>query len=183
MKRLIALMALAGTLAACSDLPTPTEQATLSVRTQSFTQSGNPNGRLYMFWPVQDAFCGMWDTQEQLLFVNCSASFRPEGSGVFSVTYWAEDKILNHTGKAAVYGPTRYPAVLADAYAHLGISPLPDGQMPLCDWNLREYPDAYTTWDLSTMVCTTNWRYTISASGKARAHVIFDPAHTYDPFP
>lgn len=182
MKRLITMLALAGLATACSDNPTQPESATLAVRTLSYTESGNPNGRLKFFWPTADGMCTVWDTEGILVVVNCY-NFVPAGDKVFGFTLWADDKILNPSGRAVVFGPTNYPPSLVANYAlYFGVGPK-GGVMPLCDWNLREYPDAYSTWDLSTLLCTTNWSYTISASGTARMHALFDPAHTYDPYP
>lgn len=186
MKQLLTVLALAALATACTDIPTQPESATLAVRTLSYTESGNPNGRLRLFWPTADGMCGMWDAQDQLITMNCVNNYTPDASGVYGFTIWADGKVSNETGKAVVYGPTHYPAFLPDLYLAIfgpAGSLRPDGLMPLCDWNLRQYPDAYTTWDLSTVLCTTNWSYTISASGKARMHALFDPAHTYDPYP
>lgn len=182
MKRLITVLALAGLVTACSDNPTQPESAVLAFRTQSFTESGNPNGRLKLFWPAADGMCTVWDAEGNLVVVNCY-NFYPANDKVFGFTLWADEKILNPSGRAVVFGPTNYPQTVVDIYAnYFGIHPR-NGQMPLCDWNLRDYPDAYSTWDLSTVLCTTNWSFTISASGKARMHALFDPAHTYDPYP
>jgi hypothetical protein len=177
------LLALAGLVTACSDIPTQPESATLAVQMRSFTQSGNDNGRVRLFWPAEDGMCTMWDTEGSLVVMNCANNYPPLASGVFGFTIYADGKILNPTGRAVVYGPTNYPPSFAEIYAtYFGVSPK-DGLMPLCDWNLRVYPNAYFDWDLSTLLCTTNWSYTISASGKARMHALFDPAHTYDPYP
>ena len=182
MRSLLSLLAVAGLVTACGDTPTQPESARPAVRTRAFTESGNPNGRLRLFWPQADDFCGAWDAEGAPVYVNCSNFYTPN-SEIYGFTIWADDKILNSTGRAVVFGPTHYPSFLTEIYeTYYGITPR-NGLMPLCDWNLRLYPDAYDTWDLSTMLCTTNWSYTISASGKARMHALFDPAHTYDPYP
>ncbi len=183
MKRTLALIAVVGGILACADTPTVPESATLASRTQHFTQTGNDHGRLRLFWPAADGMCTMWDAQGEIVVMNCVNSYPPSAAGTFGFTIWADGKTLNTTGRAAVYGPTNYPAFLPEMYAmYFGVGPR-NGEMPLCDWNLRDYPDAYQTWDLTTLKCTTNWSYTISASGKARMHALFDPAHTYSPYP
>ncbi len=183
MKRLITMLALAGLVTACSDNPTQPESATLVRRSSNFTQSGNENGRIRFFWPAADQACTMWDAEGQIVFMNCTNFYPPNADGVFGFRMESDGKILNPTGKAAQFGPTNYPPFLLEMYGmYFGVG-LHDGQMPLCDWDLSKYPNAYTDWDLSTLWCTTNWSYTISASGRATMHALFDQAHTFDPYP
>jgi hypothetical protein len=48
-----------------------------------------------------------------------------------------------------------------------------DGKMPVCDYNYATDPEE-TTW-----ICTTNWHYTISASGEGQMIEVADPAHSF----
>jgi len=81
----------------------------------------------------------------------------------------------NYAGKAVHFGPTNHTASMQAMYYDLseGLVTLVDGKMPVCDYNLATDPEQ-TTW-----ICTTNWHYTISASGEGRMTQVADPAHSF----
>jgi hypothetical protein len=81
--------------------------------------------------------------------------------------------IYNPTGRALHFGPTHYPQAMADFYkSFFDVEPV-DGQMPMCDYNVLTDPS------LEWLICSTNWHYTISASGQGTLIWIVDPGHSW----
>lgn len=180
MQKRIAVLALAVLLSACSESITPPESVRLIARGPQAVAGGNGVGSLHFRFDAGQAACNLWDTDEALWWVDCKITITESGGMGWVLT--TEGKIPNSTGRAAVYNASRYPQEMVDIYfAVFGVTPR-DGLMPVCDWDVKKYPDAYTTWDLTTLMCTSNWRYTISASGHGTFTARFDTAHTYYPF-
>lgn len=181
MRRLFAVLALSALVAACSESPTQTEAAVAVARAPQQLAGGNLNGSLHWKFDTGTMWCSLWDTDEVLVWVNCSIVYTDNGFGWVMKT---DGPILNSTGKAAVYNSTHYPAQLVAWYEPLGVGPI-KGVMPLCDINVKLYPDA-DPWgpnmDFTKFACTTNWRYTISASGIGTLTTRWDKQHTYFPF-
>lgn len=180
MKRLMTIVVLSGLVSACSDSITQPESARLVARAPQQLAGGNGVGSLHFRATAEQAACNLWDTDGGLSWVKCVVTITESGGMGWVLT--TDGKIPNSTGKAAIYNATNYPQVMSDTYlAVFGVTPR-DGVMPVCDWDAKKYPDAYVTWDLTTLMCTTNWRYTISASGHGTFTARFDKAHTYYPF-
>lgn len=179
MRRMFAVLALSAIVAACSESPTQTEAAVAVARAPQRLAGGNLNGSLHVRYDAGQEWCNLWDTDEALHWVNCKIVYTDNGDGWVLKT---DGPIPNTTGKAAVYNSTHYPAELVVWYEFLGVGPI-NGVMPLCDINLKLYPDAWgPPTDFSKLACSTNWRYTISASGMGMLTFKFDKQHTYYPF-
>lgn len=179
MKRLMTILALAGVVTACSDSVTQPESARLVARAPQQLAGGNGNGSLHYRATAEQAACNLWDADGALWWVNCKLTYTDIGFGWMMTT---DGPIPNSTGKAVVFGPTNYPQILADLYRdNFGIEPR-NGLMPFCDVNGKTYTGSWTDIDWTQLVCTTHWRYTISASGIGNMTARFDKHHTYYPF-
>lgn len=169
MRKLFPILALAA-LAACSERPTqPTNDG------PQFASQGAPHGAWVVRYSAADNWCSFWDASGNfdLPMVPCQWNYTPGPKGTFHMRIWTTGTVPNATGRAVHFGPTSYPQGLADAYLYwYGVYPV-GGLMPLCDFNTLRDPT------YSTLICSTNWHYTISASGKATLQFEADPGHSY----
>jgi hypothetical protein len=165
MRKLVAGLALAALVAACTDQPTNP-----LVPEPQLAKLGAEHGAAV----VRYSNCFIWDAEGNPFepWVPCQYTYTPGTSGLLSLVIWA-DGVPNPLGRAAHFGPSKYPQMYADALRDwFGVLPV-DGELPLCDYNLVTDPD------MQTMICTYNWSNVISASGRATFRATFDPAHSF----
>jgi hypothetical protein len=165
MRTLLAGLALAALVAACTDQPT-----TPLVPEPQFAQLGAEHGAAVVRYPN----CFIWDAEGNPFEppVPCQYVYTPSKSGVLTMLMKTEG-VPNPFGVAVHFGPTRYPQWWADLMWDLfQIGPV-DGKMPGCDYNLVTDPD------MTTLICSYNWRMTISASGEMVGTTVYDPAHSF----
>jgi hypothetical protein len=184
MRRMVAALALGVVVAACTDQPTQPAAAA-----PQFASVGAEHGAWIVRYSAEDAWCGFWDADgNQGYSVPCTGTFTPGAKGAFHWRYSSDSRVPNATGRAVVFGPANYPQSLADfVTGFLGVEPTAQGELPLCDFNMREYPLAWQEWpfppgEMEHLVCSTNWHYTLSASGKATLIFDADPQHSWRPF-
>ena len=184
MRRLLAVLALGAVVIACSEQP-----AAPAAAGPQFASVGAEHGALIVRYSAEDAWCGFWDADgNQGYVVPCMGTFTPSPNGVFQWRYWSNSRVPNATGRAVTFGPTNYPQSLADfVTGFLGVEPNAQGELPLCDFNMREYPLAWQEWPLPAgemehLVCSTNWHYTLSAAGKGTLIFVADPHHSWRPY-
>lgn len=184
MRKLFAVLAVVAFAAACSDQPTQP-----AAERPQLATAGSPNGAWVQRYSAEDMFCGFWDDQgNPLPPVPCTMVSTPAPSGLVHMRIYSDGKIPNASGRTVRFGPTNYPTFLSDWYmATFGIGPTPEGLMPLCDWNVREYPGAWSEFPIPAdkmplLICSTNWHFTISAAGKGMLVWVADPARSWRPF-
>ena len=168
MRKLFAALTLAALAAACSDEPTrPSSDG------PQLARQASAHGGWVVRYSADDNWCGFWDADNNFLPpVPCQWVYTPGPNGNFNMRIWSTEPVPNPTGRAYHSGPTNYPQLLADWYLEVyGVTPV-NGMMPLCDFNALQDPT------YSSLMCTTNWHYTISASGRAMFVATFDPGHT-----
>lgn len=180
MRQMLAVIATVAVVAACSDRPiTQPESARAFARAPMHVTGGSLNGAIHWRFDANQMWCNVWDTDGGLHWVNCDVTYRDNG---FSWVMKTAAPIPNTSGRAAVFNSTHYPQGMVDLYAlYLGVSPR-NGVMPVCDWNMKTYYSESPDIDMAQLACTTNWRYTISASGQGLFTAMFDASHTYYPF-
>lgn len=175
MRTLIGILALTALAAACVDQPVAplAEAPGIEIAAPSFAKfkpDMNP-GAFNEWWN----FCFLPDAEGNSTGgLLCHFIAVPGPSGVWTLHAYASG-LSNPTGKAYHYGPTNYTEGMKNMYYDLsgGLVKPVDGKMPACDYNLVTDPEQ-TTW-----ICTTNWRYTISASGEGKWTSVADPAHSF----
>jgi hypothetical protein len=170
MRKLIAVLGLAALAAACTDRLVEPAAPGVEVAAPSFAKvDGEPKEASQ--WMMN---CGLWDASgapwDEVL--PCHYVFTSNPSGSFTATIFVEG-IPNSTGRAAHFSSTAYPEWLADVYWDLfEVAPV-DGKLPLCDYNLVQDPE------MQTLICTTNWKYVISASGQGQLTMIGAPHFSF----
>ena len=176
MRTLAGILALTALVAACADQPAEplAPEPGIEIAAPSlakFKPDTNP-GAFNEWWN----FCFLPDAEGKPIGLPLPCHFIavPGPSEVWTLHAYASG-VPNPTGKAYHFGPTNYTASMAAMYYDLSgglVTPV-DGKMPACDYNLVTDPEQ-TTW-----ICTTNWHYTISASGEGRWTSVADPAHSF----
>lgn len=176
MRTLIGILALTALAAACVDQPVAplAEEPGIEIAAPSFAKfkpDMNP-GAFNEWWN----FCFLPDATGKSFPVALPCHFVavPGPSEVWTLHIFASG-VPNPTGKAYHFGPTNYSAGMEKMYYDLsgGLVVPVDGKMPACDYNLATDPEQ-TTW-----ICTTNWHYTISASGQGKFTSVADPKHSW----
>ena len=170
MRKFFAVLALSALAAACGDELTQSVAPDVEIGAPSYSLV---HGALVMRYDPASEFCYFWDAAGELIPPSpCQIVYTPNPSGTFAWRIYAKG-IPNNTGKAVHFGPTAYPQWLADVYNDVyGVS-LVNGELPLCDYNVVADPA------LETLICTTNWRYTISAAGNGTLMWVADPGHSF----
>ncbi len=176
MRTPLAVLALAVLAAACAEPPAEplAPEPGIEIAAPSldkFKPDMNP-GAFNEWWN----FCFMADAAGNPIpqALPCHHVSTPGPNGVWTLRIFASG-VYNPTGKAYHYGPTNYTENMRLLMYDLsgGLVVPVDGKMPVCDYNLVTDPEQ------QTWICTTNWHYTISASGQGTMVQVADPAHSF----